>query len=199
MAGNSKIIYGGNVLIDLTADTITPQDVLNSKIFHMADGSVTTGTNTFNADTSDANAQDSEILYGRTAYVNGNKITGSMPNVGAQTSSITTKAQQIAISQGYHDGSGKVSIDSTEQSKIIAENIKSGVSILGVAGSYTGSELIKTVPSASTVVYPSATTDLIFVPTDYGDYNSIAQFTVKKIVATTTVNEQGGITWTIAS
>ena len=40
----------------------------------------------------------------------------------------------MTINAGYHNGSGKVSISSTEQAKIIASNIKKGVSILGVTG-----------------------------------------------------------------
>ena len=54
---------------------------------------------------------------------------------GAVTGSISTKEGQYAVPKGYHNGSGKVSIASTEQAKIIADNIKTGVTILGVAGS----------------------------------------------------------------
>ena len=39
---------------------------------------------------------------------------------------------------GFHDGSGSVAIDSTEQDKIVPGNIKSGVEILGVTGTYSG-------------------------------------------------------------
>jgi hypothetical protein len=58
-------------------------------------------------------------LLNKTAYVNGIKVTGSMPNRGAVSGSISTKAGSYSIAQGYHDGSGSVSIDSTEQAKII--------------------------------------------------------------------------------
>lgn len=63
-----------------------------------------------------------------------------MPNRGAVTGTISTKAQQYTIAQGYHDGSGKVSISSTEQAKIIATNIRQGVTILGVEGTMSGTE-----------------------------------------------------------
>lgn len=56
-------------------------------------------------------------------------------NNGAVTGTISAKAAQYTVQKGYHNGSGKVQIASAEQAKIIAENIKAGVTILGVAGS----------------------------------------------------------------
>jgi uncharacterized membrane-anchored protein YitT (DUF2179 family) len=63
-----------------------------------------------------------------------------MPNNNAMTGTISTKAGTVTIPKGYHNGNGKVSISSSEQEKIIASNIKSGTTILGVTGSYTGPE-----------------------------------------------------------
>ena len=59
-------------------------------------------------------------------------------NVGAATGTISQKAGVYTIGKGYHNGSGKVSISTTEQEKIVAGHIKQGVTILGVAGSYAG-------------------------------------------------------------
>lgn len=92
-----------------------------------------TGTNT-----SDATATAANILSGKTAYISSGKTTGAMKNNGAVTGTISTKTGTYTIPSGYHSGSGKVSISSTEQNKIIASNIKSGVSILGITGTYTG-------------------------------------------------------------
>lgn len=39
----NKIVLNGDVLIDLTEDTITETDVLNGKTFHKADGSIAHG------------------------------------------------------------------------------------------------------------------------------------------------------------
>lgn len=58
-----------------------------------------------------------------------------MPNNGAVTGTISTKAETYTIPAGYHAGGGSVQIASAEQSKIITGNIKSGVTILGVSGS----------------------------------------------------------------
>lgn len=85
-------------------------------------------------DTSDATAVAAEILTGKSGYVNGSLVNGSMANNGATGGTISTKAGTVTIPAGYTTG-GTAAISSTEQAKIIATNIKSGVTILGVAGS----------------------------------------------------------------
>ena len=173
----NKVVYAGRTLIDLSADTVTASDVINAKKFHAADGTVKTGTCAFDVDSSSATAQQAEVLTGKTFAKNGSVLTGSMPNIGAQTGSISTKAQEITISQGYHDGSGKVSIDATEQAKIVAGNIKNGVTVLGVVGTYTGSELIKATAGSAT---PTSSQQVV-LPSDAGDYDYFTQFTVAAI------------------
>ena len=59
-----------------------------------------------------------------------------MANNGSTSGTISTKAGTVTVPAGYTTG-GTVSISSTEQAKIIASNIKSGVTILGQAGSLT--------------------------------------------------------------
>ena len=193
MASNTyvnKVIYDGSTLIDLTSDTVTASDVLDGVYVHLPTGERVEGTCTYNADTSDATATAGEILATKTAYVNGNKITGQMNNRGAVTGTITTKAQQYTIQSGYHDGSGKVSISTTEQDKIVAGNIKNGVEILGVTGSYTGSELIKATTGSAT---PSSSSQTI-LPSSSGDYDYFTQFTVAAVPYTETDNAAGGKT-----
>lgn len=191
----NKVIYFGETLIDISDTTAVQNKVLYGYKFYGADGSPITGSCTYNADTSDATASSSEILATKTAYVNGSKVTGQMPNIGAQTGTISTKAQEVTISQGYHDGSGKVGIDSTEQAKIIAGNIKNGVTILGVLGTYTGSELIKATTGSGT---PAKTSQTI-LPSSSGDYDYFTQFTIAAVPYTETDNPAGGVTVTIGS
>lgn len=191
----NKIIYGGEVLIDLTQDDVTASDVHKGKYFHLPSGQRIEGTNTFDADTSDATALATEILATKTAYKGGTKVTGTMKNNGAVTGNITTKTGQYTVPQGYHDGSGKVGIASAEQAKLIAANIRSGVTILGVEGEMSGSEDVK---ETQATVTPYTTAQTI-QPSDLGDFNSITQISVAAIAYNETDNAQGGITVTIGT
>lgn len=79
---------------------------------------------------------EANVLNGKKFHkATGASATGSMTNNGAVSGTISTKAGTYTIPAGYHNGSGSVAISSTEQAKIISSNIKSGVTILGVAGS----------------------------------------------------------------
>ena len=181
----NKVIYGGNTLIDLTSDTVTTSALAYGITAHDKSGTVITGENTYDADTSDATAGASEILATKTAYVNGSKLTGSMTNNGAVTGTISTKAQQYTVPQGFHDGSGKVSISSTEQAKLIASNIRSGITILGVEGEMTGTEDV----NAEAVTATPSTTSQTITPST--GYNYISQVTVSAIPYTETANTYG--------
>lgn len=189
----SKVVYGGNTLIDLTADTITADKILKSYTAHGADGEPITGSCSFDADTQDATAADSEILTGETAYVRGVKVTGKMKNNGAVTGTISTKTGQYTIPQGYHDGGGKVGIDSTEQSKLIPANIREGITILGVEGTMSGTEGEK---GQEKTVTPSASAAQTIVPDD--GFTCLTSVTVEKISYVESDNAAGGITVTIA-
>lgn len=54
----SKIIYGGNVLIDLTGDTVAADKLLAGITAHGKDGEEITGTCAYDAATGDATAAD---------------------------------------------------------------------------------------------------------------------------------------------
>lgn len=179
------------VIMDLTADTVTASDLLEGVTAHGKDGAPITGNCTYDSDTSDDTAAVGEILAGKTAHARGAQLTGTMPNNGAQTGTITAKAQSVTIAQGYHDGSGFVSISATEQAKIIANNIREGITILGVEGTMSGSEGV--VAQAKTAT-PSWSQQVI--SPDSG-YTHLSQVTVKAIPISYADNSAGGKTVTI--
>ena len=188
----NKVIYGGNTLIDLTGDTVTPEALLSGKKAHDKSGMVIEGTCTYDADTQDATAAESEILDGKTAYVVGSKRKGTMANNGAFSANITTKDQKVTVPIGYHDGSGKIGIDATEQAKLIAGNIKNGVTILGVTGELEPSSEVTA--QAKTVI-PSTTKQTV-IPDAGTDY--LSQVVVNAIPYVESANLAGGTTVTIA-
>lgn len=93
----------------------------------------TSGTAKF-YDTASANITSADVLTGKTGFGANGEVQGGMANNGSTSGTISTKAGTVSIPSGYTTG-GTVSISSTEQSKIVAGNIKSGVTLLGVAGS----------------------------------------------------------------
>lgn len=188
----SKVVYGGDVLIDLTADTIKADKLLSGYTAHGADGEVINGTCTFDTNTQDATATAAEILLGKTAYNKTVKVTGTMPNNGAVTGTISDKAGVYTIPQGYHDGSGKVGIDYTDQAKLIPNNIRDGVTILGVTGVMSTTEGAK--PQAKTVT-PSVTQQTVLPD---AEYNYLSQVVVNAIPYVESENSAGGTTVTIA-
>ena len=86
--------------------------------------------------TDDATSTSNDLLVGTTAYSNNGKIKGSMPNNGAL--SYTPSVSQQTIPVGYTSGGIIEAVTNNIDSNIQPENIKEGVTILGVTGTYTG-------------------------------------------------------------
>lgn len=132
--------------------------------YHNGSGKVT--ANSLSSQTS-ANATSGQILSGQTAWVNGSKITGSMPNRGAVSQGLGINGS-YTIPAGYHNGNGKVTQSIPVQggstttpgttnktivaanryvngniivagsSNLTAGNIKKGVNIFGIIGTWEG-------------------------------------------------------------
>ena len=188
----NKVVYGNRTLIDLTSDTVTQDKILSGFTAHDKSGAIITGNCDFDVNSTDATVAVAEILDGKTAYARGAKLVGTMPNKGAVNGTITTKAEQFTIPTGFHDGSGKVGIDATEQAKIIEANIKEGVTILGVTGTLAPASGVK---AQSKTVTPG-TSEVSVLPDEGYDY--LATVTVSAIRTSESDNSAGGITFTIA-
>ena len=185
----NKLVVGNETKFDLTADTVAADKLLKNITAHDKSGAPITGTCTYDADTQDATAAVAEILEGKTAYARGTKLTGTMPNKGAVSGTIATK-EAYTIPMGFHDGSGTVSLDATESAKIVAGNIKSGVTILGVEGTFAG----ESVTAQTKSVTPTMAVQTV-LPDEGYDY--LSQVSVAAIPVNYSDNSAGGQTCTI--
>lgn len=186
----NKVVVDGVVKLNLEADTVEASKLAQGYTAHDASGAPITGTNTFDSDTSEDTLTAAEALVGKTFHARGTEYTGSMPNRGAIAEVIDDINDVITVPQGYHDGSGTVQMDATEKAKVIPGNIKDGVEMFGVTGTYTGEGVTAQAKTAT----PTFAQQTILPDQDY-DY--LSQVTVEPIPITYTDNAAGGQTLTV--
>ena len=96
-------------------------------------------------DTTDADAVAADILYGKFAYVDGEKIEGTMANNGAVSKTLTPSSTSYTVPAGYHDGTGKVSITTEEKS---ATPTKSAQTITPTSGKVLSKVTVAAIPAS---------------------------------------------------
>lgn len=124
----NKVIYGGRTLIDLTSDTVEASKLLLGTKAHDKSGAQIEGTCTFDVDSTDATAVAAEILFGKTAYANGNKLTGTMKNMKPQAKTVTpSTAKQTILPDTEYNCLSQVEVEAIPY--VEADNPAGGVTV----------------------------------------------------------------------
>ncbi len=120
--------------------------------YHNGSGKVT--ANALSGQT-DATAGAGDILSGKTGWVKGSKVTGTMANQGAKTASLNCGGA-YTIPAGYHNGSGKVSANSLASqtdATAVAGNLLSGKTAWVKGSKITGTMAVQSILSFSAAPY----------------------------------------------
>lgn len=196
----NKVIYNGQTLIDLTDAQVTQDQVLKTATFYLPSGEKVQGTCDFDTNTTledgelDLIPQSGDLIEGKVAFIQKTRVTGSMPNRGKVTGVISDKEVPYTIQNGYHDGSGTVSIDEESFTNLVKENIRENVTILGITGTMTGSE--DTLLQEKTVDAPlggpnNSGSNLTVVFDAEAGYTGLSKVIIKKVPYTETPNGLG--------
>ena len=126
-------------LINLAEDTVTPENLLEGATAHDSSGQRIVGTmkQSSGIDTSDATALSEDIVSGKTAYVDGEKVTGSM--VSLTGSKPTVGNGRVTMSK--YNGDLCITLNNVSLDKASAYLKKGGIIRVfgdGSLGSYFG-------------------------------------------------------------
>lgn len=95
----NKVVFGAVSIMDISDSTVTPETLAEGEIAYQADGEKITGTMQAGLDTSDATATAEDVMKNMTAYVNGEKITGTIEELvtGRANCVVSTYEDEIKL------------------------------------------------------------------------------------------------------
>ena len=134
--------------------------------YHNGSGKVTVNVSSTTTIPTDGDAATSDVLTGKTFYSGGSKKTGTMTNQGAWSTTKTSNGD-VPIPAGFHNGSGKVSVNVSTSTATGALDLPS-ISFDKTLGRFTATSKVKTSGYIST----SDTTTKSYTITRYlgGEY-----------------------------
>lgn len=101
----NAVVFGAVSIMDISDSTVTPETLGEGATAYDKSGEKITGTMKSGIDTSDATATETDIIEGQTAYINGEKVTGTIKRaLGGITDNNATveKASGMPYAQMTH-------------------------------------------------------------------------------------------------
>ena len=162
-------------------DNTTLLNALKTKAQSLPDG----GSSGGDIDLSGVTAGASDVLYGKVIVgANGLEVVGMMPNKGAWNSTATSNGS-VAIPEGYHNGSGKVTVDVPSSTTIPTDGDAATSDVLTGKTFYSGGSK-KTGAMTNRGAWSTNKTSNGDVPIPAGYHNGSGKVTVNVSTSTTT-------------